>query len=193
MYGQPSSQMEIMTLAFVVEAFAIYLLLLRRPKGVSTHTYLPAARAPTSQEDLLRIGRTYPHYHGGSKGGTGVARFHYAIPNGTLHADPADLPRAGWVINIGIGVGAAVFGAMHLAAWNFDFPTLIEKQLWRAAALVMTVVFPLGMLRGRAGEKRSSRRRPKFRPGPTAFCHLFHSRGPNKIRLRPFPRDELSI
>ena len=47
-YGQPSSQLEIMTLAFAVEAFAIYLLLLRRPKDVSTHTYLPAARAPSS-------------------------------------------------------------------------------------------------------------------------------------------------
>ena len=95
---------------------------------------------------MLRIGRTYPHYYSGLTGGTEVARFHYTIPNGTLHADPADLPRAGRIINIGISAGAAVFGAIHLAAWNFDFPTLVEKQVWRVAALIVTAVFPLVIL-----------------------------------------------
>ncbi|KAN0084429.1 hypothetical protein V8E55_007933 [Tylopilus felleus] len=32
-----------------------------------------------------------------------------------------------------------ILGALHLIAWNFDFPTETEKILWRVASIVLTV------------------------------------------------------
>lgn len=31
-----------------------------------------------------------------------------------------------------------IFGALYLTAWNFQFPTEIEKIMWRVASLVLT-------------------------------------------------------
>jgi len=30
------------------------------------------------------------------------------------------------------------FGAIHLAAWNYTFPTQIDRDVWRSAAIVIT-------------------------------------------------------
>lgn len=38
--------------------------------------------------------------------------------------------------NLGIALMAFLVGAVHLAAWNFDFPSNTDKWLWRTAALV---------------------------------------------------------
>ncbi|PYH90481.1 hypothetical protein BO71DRAFT_443866 [Aspergillus ellipticus CBS 707.79] len=42
----------------------------------------------------------------------------------------------------GIILGAVAFGAVHLAAWNFAFPTRVELILWRSAALYCTGCMP---------------------------------------------------
>ncbi|KAF8660447.1 hypothetical protein AX16_001627 [Volvariella volvacea WC 439] len=40
-----------------------------------------------------------------------------------------------------------VFGAIHLIAWNFQFPTIIELWLWRSCSLVLTII-PLNLAVG---------------------------------------------
>jgi hypothetical protein len=35
---------------------------------------------------------------------------------------------------------AIVFGAVHCAAWNANFPSVAEKWLWRSSSLVITVI-----------------------------------------------------
>ena len=45
-----------------------------------------------------------------------------------------------------MGMGMA-FSALHLAAWNWDFPSTPELYLWRGAALgATTVCVPVGLL-----------------------------------------------
>jgi len=43
-----------------------------------------------------------------------------------------------------------VFGAIHCIGWSFDFPSSIERTLWRVASLSITgvpiLIFPLGLL-----------------------------------------------
>lgn len=41
---------------------------------------------------------------------------------------------------------AAGFGSIHAIAWNFEFPTLTEQILWRAATLISTVAPPAALL-----------------------------------------------
>lgn len=40
---------------------------------------------------------------------------------------------------VGLGVGSVVFGAIHLAAWDFVFATRTEQIAWWIASLYCTV------------------------------------------------------
>ena len=40
----------------------------------------------------------------------------------------------------GLFLGATVFGAVHIAAWNFVFPTPVESLLWKIAAVLCTTI-----------------------------------------------------
>ena len=56
-----------------------------------------------------------------------------------------DLPTRGGLNAVtGIcGLGTSIiFGAVHLVAWNFDFPSHVDSWLWRIAALVSVGVAP---------------------------------------------------
>jgi hypothetical protein len=44
-----------------------------------------------------------------------------------------------------IGGLSIIYGASHLVAWNFEFPTKLEMWLWRASGL-SCIVFPIGFL-----------------------------------------------
>jgi hypothetical protein len=41
-------------------------------------------------------------------------------------------------IGVGASFVAVVFGAIHCIAWSFQFPTHVEKILWRSSAIVIT-------------------------------------------------------
>jgi hypothetical protein len=40
----------------------------------------------------------------------------------------------------GLFLGSTVFGTVHLAAWNFVFPTPVESLLWKIAAVLCTTM-----------------------------------------------------
>jgi hypothetical protein len=42
------------------------------------------------------------------------------------------------LIGVGASLVAVVFGGIHCIAWSFQFPTRIEKILWRSSAIVIT-------------------------------------------------------
>lgn len=65
---------------------------------------------------------------------------------------PNDAPQPGRSVeylHFGVAIGGVIFGAIHTAAWNFDFPTPIERTLWRIASVLSTALLPvmyLGLL-----------------------------------------------
>lgn len=124
--GQPSSQLEIMALAYAVCAVVIYGLSWFTPKDVSQPVVLQAARSPSQAEmetvqkvSILSAPLAMPG--------------HYALPNSALLRSGSPI---GW--QIGFLFGAVAFGLVHLAAWNFEFPTSVEQWLWRAFSLTLT-------------------------------------------------------
>lgn len=38
------------------------------------------------------------------------------------------------------------FGATHSVAWNFEFPTAVERLLWRLSSVVTAVALPFAYL-----------------------------------------------
>ncbi|MCJ1384098.1 hypothetical protein MMC17_007214 [Xylographa soralifera] len=176
----PSSQLELLVAAFTGCSFVIYVLFWNKPKDISTTRYITAARYPTEKEILdiaLEGPSTFFHYREG-----------YWIPNNAVHRmstkstfgvasnetsenDRLDRqPRR--IFLIGSAIGAVIFGAPHLAAWYFTFPTSVERVLWRVAAL-MTVIAPLiGALFNTTYSQlyqRSGRHRAKAREPPGSF------------------------
>lgn len=43
-----------------------------------------------------------------------------------------------------------VVGSIHLAAWNFDFPSMFEQWAWRICAVVITISIPISWVMTRA-------------------------------------------
>jgi hypothetical protein len=60
------------------------------------------------------------------------------IPNDALQPS-----RAIEYLHFSIAVGVIIFGAIHVATWNFDFPTPIERILWRMASVLSTALLPV--------------------------------------------------
>jgi hypothetical protein len=124
-YGKPCSQLEIMTLAFAVSSIHLQILHWSRPQDVMTPTVLRATRVTKDQmESIARLGPEYSFF----------ARRLYTLPNHSNFIFPF----------LGGGLyGAILFGAFHLIAWDFVFPTAIERVLWKLSTFI-TIFCPIG-------------------------------------------------
>lgn len=45
--------------------------------------------------------------------------------------------------DMGFILGGVILGACHCIAWNFDFPTPIERTFWRVASIIVIAVMPV--------------------------------------------------
>lgn len=128
-----STPLEIMSLSFAACAFVTYTLLLNHPQDVTTSIYIDASRLSTV-DDMRIIANLSPTYY------WFVSNRLPSLPNNTIHRG-----KSGAFFHIGLGTGAAVFGGAHLVAWNFVFPTALERILWRTSSLI-TMLSPLVVL-----------------------------------------------
>jgi len=118
--GLPTTQLEVVTLAFAVTSILTYLLLYSRPKDVQTVREVLAARYPTP-EDLTEIAAGGPHYFLRS-------RHVVSMPNNAVHSSKYHF--------VGVMVNLLLFGGLHLLARKYEFPTPVEARLWQASAIV---------------------------------------------------------
>ena len=158
----PISQLEIATLAFSTCAFGTYLFNWHKPQDVQRATFIASVEGLTDQQvmDLLRLSGDSLTWHMLEFGPIGSLRKQRQdqkeallgpVPNDITYSDlEISLPlgtRGGMRYTVAytfLGTGtllaSLVFGAVHCAAWNFQFPTETEKTLWRIASLVSTLI-----------------------------------------------------
>lgn len=156
----PISQLEIATLAFSTCAFTSYLFSWRKPQDVQLATFVGSIDNLTVRQiqDLLDASGHSLFWHM-----LGFAPFlkkqwrdrennlfgpianditywdlEIPVPLGTRH----DVTHTVDYTFLGTGtlLASVMFGAVHCVAWNFQFPTEIEKTLWRVASLVSTLI-----------------------------------------------------
>lgn len=134
-----STPLEIMTLSFAACAFITYILLLNHPQDVQTSIYIDASRLSTI-DDMGAIAYLSPIYYWFTTNRLPC------IPNNAIHCPVREgsMITAIWFY-AGLGAGAAVFGGAHLVAWNFVFPTVVERTLWRTSSLV-TLLIPVATM-----------------------------------------------
>lgn len=133
----PSTPLEIMTLSFAVCAFITYILLIGHPQDITTAIYLDASR-PSTADDMLAIAKQTPICFWCPKDLP-------CVPDNAYHDTwPINLNKAAstaWLLT-GAVAGASMFGGIHLVAWNFIFPSVLERNLWRISSL-LTLLIPL--------------------------------------------------
>ncbi|ORY11719.1 hypothetical protein BCR34DRAFT_316767 [Clohesyomyces aquaticus] len=125
--GKPCAQLEIMTFAFAVSSLIIQFLHRSRPQDVTVPFIVHANRVTERQmKEIAMQGPGYTWYDRGL----------YTLPNNSVfNAQFA----------VGALFGAFLFGAFHLIAWHFVFPTETEENLWKASSFVITFA-PFGIL-----------------------------------------------
>ena len=125
--GLAIAQLEIAVIAFSSCAILIYAMQWLRPKDVGVPITLIQYGGPIPPKvlDLLhevKLDRT--------RGGMNITNF-------AAYLDGDDRSP---ILIAGIVLGCLVFGAPHIGAWNFEFPTHIEQTIWRATSLYCTCV-----------------------------------------------------
>ncbi|KAL8366028.1 hypothetical protein RB595_004692 [Gaeumannomyces hyphopodioides] len=133
--GLPVTTLEISAVAYVASSLVTYLLQWDSIKDLTVPVCLEASRLPTKEQFVQNINL---------RGGTVVS---LGIPTGPVFRnDRVQQWSSGefaLLYFIGLaGVGGLLFGGIHLAAWDFTFPSLPEQTLWRVSALV-TVATPV--------------------------------------------------
>ena len=142
--GLAISLLEITTLAFAACAIATYILLWHKPQDVMTPTYIDATNILTREQVIGLAARSpvstlFVHefwLHGVAIRAMADSVFPWTrgIPirlpwrNDTFYLNP---------VFIGIGFGGTLFGSIHFVAWNFEFPTPVERILWRVSCCVL--------------------------------------------------------
>jgi len=132
--GLPSSQLEISTLALAAISILVYGLQWSRPKDISVPLYfdMKSARNVVT-EDLMR------HFVTVKDTIDVPARAAYTIPTTEFGSRLYDngARAGGRCMPMAIILGGIIFGGVHLAAWNFSYPTLAEQVMWRVSSIYL--------------------------------------------------------
>lgn len=133
--GLAVSQLEIAVTAFAVCSAVIYAANFPKPKGIAIPTTLKDV-GPEAFEKLVELQiRVISEDHDRILDGLLNLTNGVRIPNHSYYGSSRYLIS-----------GGVLFGAVHLAAWNFDFFTRVDRDLWRAAAIVSMTSLPFGAL-----------------------------------------------
>ena len=125
------SPLEFGTLGFALCSFISYGCLFNKPRSVKTAVVLNAS---VFDQDL-HIRR----YLEDERADRGAESLKATIPNDNVH-----IARTRMIVP----PLALAFGAIHFAAWNFSFPTILEQWLWRVCVVCSTAIPPLGFYIG---------------------------------------------
>ncbi|KAF8860663.1 hypothetical protein BDZ45DRAFT_304592 [Acephala macrosclerotiorum] len=154
------SQLEIAVVAFSICAIILYGVNWEKPKGVGVPYTLLQYREEIPETVLEKIKPRNDGTNGlwnvvsalvtfmtsfGSKSGDENDLPGSAISNHFNMFDDEDEDFAMIGECVGLLFGGVVFGSIHIVAWNFIFPTIIERTLWRIASIQCTTI-PLAFL-----------------------------------------------
>lgn len=158
--GLAFSQLETLTLGLAVCGSVIYLLYIYKPQSVGTSTPL----GERAEGGHLMFRRTYDSLwriltnDSSNKvlkqrmGSGTVIRFPNSMPSEYM---PDRIPNdnipifESWNAHPGLlllAFASGAFGALHAIAWNFEFPSTVEKIFWQAATVVAAASPVVGLL-----------------------------------------------
>ncbi|MCJ1450099.1 hypothetical protein MMC28_000428, partial [Mycoblastus sanguinarius] len=143
------SQLEITVLAFAACAIVTYFLLWHKPQDVKVPIYIDIPNVLTRQQIIQLAARSPVSnlvVHQFWLHGVAVRTMNDVVFPWTrgikINLPGMKEPTFLNPVFTGIGLGGAIFGGIHFAAWDFAFPSRVEALLWRISSSWL-VVFPL--------------------------------------------------
>ncbi|KAH8796467.1 hypothetical protein BGZ57DRAFT_8100 [Hyaloscypha finlandica] len=148
------SQLEIAVVAFSTCAIIIYILHWKKPKSVLIPCTVLTFPGPipleiTHKESIIEENESMLQKIFGKGYDTPrplSQKNGCPIPNDVVPKSLARRNDTFAYFLLGFGLGCSVFGGIHVAAWNFTFPTKVELILWRVASIYSTVFFVLFLM-----------------------------------------------
>ena len=155
----PTSPLEISTLSFSACALVVYAMWYRKPLDVHVPIPLFIQNLPATALEELKALSTKSivadfflvDQLGRNKH---AAAFHSRVFNDSYFVDRAYVvrfPRDVFVMvdwEFGVTVVSMLFGGIHIIGWNFDFPTPVERLLWRITSIYSASIMPTLYLTG---------------------------------------------
>ncbi|KAH8818108.1 hypothetical protein F5882DRAFT_433567 [Hyaloscypha sp. PMI_1271] len=139
------SQLEIAVVAFSTCAIIIYILHWKKPKSVLIPCIVLTFPGPipleiTRKESIIKKGASYlqTFYNGERDVLQSLHENGRPIPNDVVPESLAGGYESASYFVLGLALGSSLFGGIHVAAWNFTFPTKVELILWRVASIYCT-------------------------------------------------------
>ena len=134
------SQLEIAVAAFAASAIAVYGLNWDKPKGVQVPITILQykSKVPDTISRVLSLASSTRSQESGLLAFSTKELFGQQQPGAHI-SNLIGFNTAGSEVEfLGLILGSVIFGGIHLAAWNFHYPTRIEQWLWRIASLWCT-------------------------------------------------------
>jgi hypothetical protein len=119
--GLPLSQLELATMAYIVPAAVMYGFWLEKPFGVEHVTIVPCDKDkfPTRFDPWTKK----------------------SLFGGAVE-DVLAISRKSWKQNVAFYTVATLFSAVHIGAWNWEFPSPVTRLLWRIFGVLATAAGP---------------------------------------------------
>jgi hypothetical protein len=148
------SQLELVTMAFAICGVFTYVFRWYKPQGIETATHILAEGSINKAFDdpgILHYDRFW-HVVRHVEGDTELS-YMDRVPNDYLQRAKRHISNSLFEaflelhpVLYSLTIITIVFGCIHLIAWNFEFPSHVEKILWRTAALVSIGLPPVTLL-----------------------------------------------
>lgn len=156
--GLDFSQLETITLGFVVCGALIYLIYLYKPQNVETPFEVKSGGTDGAPIQYERTSESFWDILTNKRTDTANINTVDRIPNDNIPIVRNSAAHPGIFL---LAVASGLFGALHAVAWNFAFPTDIERIFWHTATviaavspLVGLVTIPLAQLTVSSGDPR---------------------------------------
>ena len=146
------SQLEITVLAFAACAIVTYFLLWHKPQDVKMPMYIDIPHTLT-REQIIQLAARSPvstlSVHQFWLHGVAIRTMAGSVFPWTpgIRVQLLGMKKPVFLnqLFVGIGLGGAIFGGIHFAAWNFQFPSEIEAILWRTSCTWLVAFPPIGI------------------------------------------------
>ncbi|KAI0057728.1 hypothetical protein BV25DRAFT_1919912 [Artomyces pyxidatus] len=145
--GLPITQLEVMTLAYTTITVAMYAAWWNKPQNVGGPVRIAGIKLPppTSVRKETRFWRIFFVLAGAQDELVDLRKLTSDIP--TFYGGGISYNNNDFVADVFALIAAMVFGAVHCAAWDYTFPSALERLLWRISSIAI-VALPGGMLLG---------------------------------------------
>lgn len=135
--GLPITQLELATMGFVICSLAMYVLWWDKPFDVD---YTTSLKTPGDWDQSIRQSRSW-QYEGRVPDLSPDVIMDMII--GARALSPLRAKVLIILTSTGVYAPAIIFSALHVVAWNWDFPSSTVQVLWRTFSVAAIGAFPL--------------------------------------------------